>query len=40
MPDGTPRKLLDRSRMDKLGWIKKIELETGIKKTIENYLEC
>lgn len=40
MPDGTPRKLLDRSRMNKLGWIKKIALEEGIKKTIENYIEC
>ena len=40
MPDGTPRKLLDRSRMNKLGWFKTIALEEGIKKTIENYLEC
>lgn len=39
-PDGTPRKLLDISKMEKMGWTRKIKLEEGIKKTINNYLEC
>lgn len=29
-PDGTPRKLLDTSKINKLGWFAKIELEEGI----------
>jgi GDP-L-fucose synthase len=32
-PDGTPRKLLDVSRMAKLGWRAKISLEDGIRAT-------
>jgi GDP-L-fucose synthase len=34
-PDGTPRKLLDVSKINKLGWKHKIDLEDGIQKTIE-----
>jgi GDP-L-fucose synthase len=34
-PDGTPRKLLDVSRLHSLGWKHKIELEEGIGKVIE-----
>ena len=34
-PDGTPLKLLDNSRINKLGWESKINLKDGIKKTIE-----
>ena len=34
-PDGTPRKLLDISRIQKLGWDPKITLEQGISKTIK-----
>jgi len=34
-PDGTPRKLLDVSRIHKLGWKHKIGLEEGIRKTYE-----
>ena len=30
-PDGTPRKLMDSSRINKLGWTPKIKLEQGIK---------
>ena len=30
-PDGTPRKLLDVSRLKALGWQSKIGLEAGIK---------
>jgi GDP-L-fucose synthase len=32
-PDGTPRKLLDVSRMRALGWRAKIALAEGIRKT-------
>jgi GDP-L-fucose synthase len=37
-PDGTPRKLLDVSRLHSLGWKHRISLETGIKDTYEWYL--
>ena len=36
-PDGTMRKLLDSSRLHKLGWRPKISLEEGIKKTYQAY---
>jgi GDP-L-fucose synthase len=36
-PDGTPRKLLDVSRVKQLGWEPKIGLEEGIKKVYEEY---
>ena len=32
-PDGTPRKLLDISRLDSLGWQSKIDLFEGLNKT-------
>ena len=38
-PDGTPQKLMDSSRIIKLGWKAKTELITGISKTYEWYLE-
>jgi GDP-L-fucose synthase len=37
-PDGAPRKLLDSSRMNGLGWSSTVPLEDGIKKTYEWYL--
>jgi len=37
-PDGTPKKLLDISRMKALGWEPKISLEEGIRKTYEMYI--
>ena len=37
-PDGTPRKLLDVSKIKSVGWQPKIGLEEGIKKTYEWYL--
>jgi GDP-L-fucose synthase len=38
-PDGTPQKLLDLSRLKKLGWEAKTGLEEGIRKTYQWYLE-
>ena len=38
-PDGTPRKLLDVSRLHSLGWKAKTGLREGIKKTYEWYVE-
>jgi len=38
-PDGTPRKLLDVSRIHALGWKHKTSLKDGIKKTMEYYLK-
>jgi GDP-L-fucose synthase len=34
-PDGTPRKLMDSSRLRSLGWQPSIDLETGIRLTLE-----
>jgi GDP-L-fucose synthase len=36
-PDGTPRKLLDTSRLTALGWTPRIELEDGVRRTYEWY---
>jgi len=38
-PDGTPRKLMDVSKMAKQGWKAKITLEDGIKTTYDWFLE-
>lgn len=38
-PDGTPRKLLDVSKLHKLGWHHKISLEDGIRATYEWYVK-
>jgi GDP-L-fucose synthase len=38
-PDGTPRKLMDVSKMHDLGWKHKIELQEGIQKTYDWFLE-
>jgi GDP-L-fucose synthase len=37
MPDGTPRKLLDISRISELGWAAEIELSEGIEQTIQYF---
>jgi len=37
-PDGTPRKLLDTSRLKNLGWESSISLESGIENTIKTYI--
>ncbi|POY38122.1 GDP-fucose synthetase [Flavobacterium alvei] len=38
-PDGTPRKLMDISKMHDLGWKHKIDLEEGIQLTYDWFLE-
>jgi GDP-L-fucose synthase len=38
-PDGTPRKLMDVSKMKAMGWQFSTELETGIQKTYDWFLE-
>jgi GDP-L-fucose synthase len=38
-PDGTPRKLLDTSRLTALGWRPRIDLETGIEQTYRWFLD-
>jgi len=38
-PDGTPRKLMDVSKMKKIGWQYSTELEDGIQKTYQWFLE-
>jgi len=38
-PDGTPRKLLDVSRLHALGWKHKISLEAGIKQVYDSLLK-
>lgn len=38
-PDGTPRKLMDVSRLERLGWKAKISLEEGLTKTYQWFLE-
>ena len=37
-PNGTPRKLLDVSKSEELGWKYKVELEEGIKLAYEDFL--
>jgi GDP-L-fucose synthase len=38
-PDGTPRKLMDVSKLHALGWKHEIELEEGIKLAYQDFLE-
>ena len=39
MPDGTKRKLLNISKIKKLGWSPTIEFESGIKQTYKWFLD-
>ena len=38
MPDGTPRKLMDSSRLNKLGWQPSISLEEGLQMAYADFL--
>lgn len=38
-PDGTPRKLLDVSRLKALGWSATISLQEGLRRTVSEYVE-
>ncbi|WP_262918542.1 GDP-L-fucose synthase [Telluribacter sp. SYSU D00476] len=38
-PDGTPRKLMDVSKLHGLGWKHRIELEEGIRATYQDFLQ-
>jgi GDP-L-fucose synthase len=38
-PDGTPRKLMDTTKLTKLGWKPSIKLETGISRTIGEVMD-
>jgi nucleoside-diphosphate-sugar epimerase len=37
-PDGTPRKLMDVSRLERLGWKSKVQLEDGVNETYKWFL--
>jgi len=37
-PDGSPRKLMDSSRLESMGWQPKVELELGLLKAYESFL--
>ncbi|WP_018609034.1 GDP-L-fucose synthase family protein [Uliginosibacterium gangwonense] len=39
-PDGTPKKLMDSSRLQSLGWQAQINLEAGLKDTYQSYLSA
>lgn len=38
-PDGTPRKLMDSSRINALGWQAQVELETGLELAYQDFLK-
>jgi GDP-L-fucose synthase len=38
-PDGTPRKLMDSSRLLQLGWRPQVSLEEGIRRTYDFFLK-
>ncbi|MCX7948444.1 MAG: GDP-L-fucose synthase, partial [candidate division WOR-3 bacterium] len=38
-PDGTPRKLLDISKIRDMGWMYRIDLRSGIENTYAEYIK-
>ena len=38
-PDGTPRKLMDSSRLNKLGWTPHVRLEDGLAQAYKDFVE-
>jgi len=38
-PDGTYRKLMDSGKLNRMGWTPKINLNDGIRKTVEEFIE-
>ena len=38
-PDWTPRKLMDSTRINALGWQAQVSLEAGLEKTYEDFLK-
>jgi GDP-L-fucose synthase len=36
-PDGTPRKLMDVGKLDKMGWKPRLSLEEGIRLVYEDF---
>ncbi|MBB5284714.1 GDP-L-fucose synthase [Rhabdobacter roseus] len=38
-PDGTPRKLMDVTKLHALGWKHRVELDEGIRRTYQDFLE-
>ena len=39
MPDGNPRKLLDSTEINKMGWSPKVDIDTGLEATYKWYKE-
>ena len=38
-PDGTPRKLMDSSRLHSLGWQARVDLPTGLAQAYQDFLK-
>ena len=38
-PDGTPRKLMDSSRLNALGWTPRVDLEAGLKLAYADFVQ-